>query len=111
MLGMAPSGFIALLAGWTVTEVGRQPWTVYGLLRTADSASPVGLPGVATSLAGFMVVYFIVFGAGLLFVLRLMARPPGPSDGQAPLQGVPMHGMAVTPVTGPDRQQAGEAAP
>jgi cytochrome d ubiquinol oxidase subunit I len=100
VLWMAPSGFIALLAGWTVTEVGRQPWTVYGLMRTADSVSPVGLPGVAASLAGFMVVYFIVFGAGLLFVLRLMARPPGPLDGELPLHGVGMHGLAVTPVTG-----------
>ena len=47
VLAMAPSGFIAAAAGWTVTEVGRQPFTVYGLLRTADSVSPVGLPGVA----------------------------------------------------------------
>ena len=64
VLAMAPSGFIALLAGWTVTEVGRQPFTVYGLLRTADSVSPIGLPGVAASLAAFVVVYSIVFGAG-----------------------------------------------
>src|SRR6202020_3380315 len=66
VLAMAPSGFIALLAGWTVTEVGRQPFTVYGLLRTTDSVSPVGLPGVAVSLAAIVVVYLIVFGAGLL---------------------------------------------
>ena len=76
VLAMAPSGFIALLAGWTVTEVGRQPFTVYGLLRTADSVSPVGLPGVAVSLAAFVVVYAIVFGAGFVFLLRLMRRPP-----------------------------------
>ena len=76
VLAMAPSGFIALLAGWTVTEVGRQPFTVYGLLRTADSVSPVGLPGVAASLAAFVVVYPIVFGAGLVFLLRLVRRPP-----------------------------------
>ena len=86
--------------------MGRQPWLVYGLLRTADSASPVGLPGVAASLAGFMVVYFIVFGAGLLFILRLMARPPGPTEGQAPLAGVQMHGVAVTPVVGADQSAA-----
>ncbi len=106
VLWMAPSGFIALLAGWTVTEVGRQPWIVYGLLRTANAASPVGLPGVAASLAGFMVVYFIVFGAGLLFILRLMGKPPGPSDGEVALEGVGMHGLAVTPVAGPDQQPA-----
>ena len=85
VLAMAPSGFIALLAGWTVTEVGRQPFTVYGLLRTADSVSPVGLPGVAASLAAFVVVYAIVFGAGFVFLLRLVRRPPtvgetGPPD-------------------------------
>ena len=50
MVAMAPAGFIALLCGWITTEVGRQPYTVYGLLRTSDSLSPIGLPGVATSL-------------------------------------------------------------
>ncbi len=73
---MAPAGFIALLSGWTVTEVGRQPFTVYGMLRTADSVSPIALPGVAVSLAGFAIVYFIVFGAGLVFLLRLMRSRP-----------------------------------
>ncbi|WCL54340.1 cytochrome ubiquinol oxidase subunit I [Gimibacter soli] len=74
---MAPSGFIAVLAGWVVTEVGRQPYTVYGLLRTADSLSPVEAPAVATSLAIFAVVYFIVFGAGTVYILRQMAERPG----------------------------------
>src|SRR5690606_38502926 len=48
-IAMAPSGFIAVLAGWVTTEVGRQPFTVYGLLRTADSASPIEAPAVGTS--------------------------------------------------------------
>jgi len=74
---MAPSGFIAVLAGWVVTEVGRQPYTVYGLLRTAESLSPVAAPAVATSLAIFAVVYFVVFGTGLVYILRLMAERPG----------------------------------
>lgn len=74
---MAPSGFIAVLAGWVVTEVGRQPYTVYGLLRTADSLSPVEAPAVATSLAIFAVVYFIVFGTGVVYILRQMAERPG----------------------------------
>ena len=73
---MAPSGLIAMLSGWVTTEVGRQPYTVYGQLRTIDSVSPIALPGVATSLAVFAVVYFVVFGAGVMIILRLMAKPP-----------------------------------
>ena len=77
---MAPAGFIAVLAGWTTTEVGRQPFSVYGMLRTVDSISPVALPAVATSLAAFVVVYFIVFGAGLIYILHLMDRPPSTGE-------------------------------
>ena len=94
---MAPSGFIALLAGWTVTEVGRQPFTVYGLLRTADSVSPVGLPGVATSLAAFVAVYAIVFGAGFLFLLRLARRAPTVGE-TGPEPGVPIRSAGITPI-------------
>lgn len=108
MLVMAPSGFVALLCGWITTEVGRQPYTVYGLLRTADSVSPIGLPGIAASMAGFAIVYFIVFGAGFVFLFRLvMKRPeagePGP-DARLPVRsagitpGVPAHLAHGTPV-------------
>lgn len=76
-IAMGPSGFIAVLAGWVTTEVGRQPFTVYGLLRTADSVSPIGLPGVSTSLIAFVIVYFIVFGAGVFYILRMMGKSPG----------------------------------
>ena len=96
VLAMAPSGFVALLAGWTVTEVGRQPFTVYGMLRTADSASPVGLPGVGASLAGFVVVYAIVFGAGFTFLLRLVRRPPVVGE-RGPEPGVPVRSAGITP--------------
>ena len=75
-LVMAPAPLAAMLCGWMTTEIGRQPYTVYGMLRTSDSVSPIGLPGVATSLAVFAVVYFVVFGAGLMVILRLMAKPP-----------------------------------
>ena len=75
-LVMAPSGLVAVLAGWVTTEVGRQPYTVYGLLRTAESASPLAAPAVATSLVAFVLVYFAVFGAGTWYILRLMSRPP-----------------------------------
>ena len=71
---MGPSGFVAVLAGWITTEVGRQPYTVYGLLRTADSVSPIDAPAVAASLVAFIVVYFAVFGAGIFYILRLMAH-------------------------------------
>jgi cytochrome d ubiquinol oxidase subunit I len=73
---MAPTGFVAVLAGWITTEVGRQPWTVYGLLATADSAAPLQAPAVASSLVAFVLVYFAVFGAGTFYLLRLMRRPP-----------------------------------
>jgi len=75
-LVMGPSGFVAVLAGWTVTEVGRQPYTVYNLLRTADSASPIDATAIAFSLAAFVVVYFFVFGAGVYYILRLMKSAP-----------------------------------
>lgn len=77
---MGPSGFIAVIAGWIVTEVGRQPYTVYGLLRTADSVSPIDAPAVATSLIAFIVVYFTLFGAGIHYILRQMSKPPASSE-------------------------------
>lgn len=91
---MAPSGFIAVLAGWVVTEVGRQPYTVYGLLRTSDSLSPIAAPAVATSLAVFAVVYFIVFGAGTAYIIRLMKAAPGdPGRGAPPKYPIRTAGM------------------
>lgn len=75
-LVMSPSGLVAVLAGWVTTEVGRQPFTVYGLLRTADSAAPLAAPAVGASLVAFVVIYFAVFGAGTFYILRLMSRPP-----------------------------------
>jgi cytochrome d ubiquinol oxidase subunit I len=75
-LVMGPAPIVAMLCGWMTTEIGRQPYTVYGVLRTADSMSPIALPGVATSLAVFAVVYFTVFGAGVMVMLRMMAKPP-----------------------------------
>lgn len=72
---MGPSGLVALLAGWVTTEAGRQPWTVYGLLRTTQSLSPVTAPAVAASLIAFVVVYLVVFSAGVAFLLRLLGGP------------------------------------
>jgi cytochrome d ubiquinol oxidase subunit I len=76
-LVMGPLGFVAVLAGWTTTEVGRQPWTVYGLMRTADSVPPSLTGGdVLVSLLGYMAVYLIIFPAGILVMLRMIRKGP-----------------------------------
>jgi cytochrome d ubiquinol oxidase subunit I len=93
---MSPSGFVAVLAGWITTEVGRQPYTVYGLLRTADSVSPIAAPAVATSLIAFIVVYFLVFGAGAFYILRLMAHAPAPDEPDV-AKGLPQRAAGITP--------------
>ena len=74
-MAMGPAGFVAVLAGWITTEVGRQPFTVYGLLRTSDSLAPVAAPAVAASLIAFIVVYFFVFGAGTWYIVSMMRKP------------------------------------
>ena len=92
---MGPAGFIAVLAGWITTEVGRQPYTVYGLLRTADSLAPVDAPAVAASLMAFVVVYFFIFGAGTFYILRMMnKRPATPRLG---LRDGPIRTAGITP--------------
>ena len=95
-LMMGPSGLVAVLAGWVTTEVGRQPWTIHGLLRTADSASPLAAPAVAASLLAFVVVYFAVFGAGVLYILKLMSKPPVLHEPPAP--NTPERAAGTTPV-------------
>lgn len=75
-IAMGPAGIVAVLAGWMTTEIGRQPWAVWGLLRTADAVTPHPVVDVAIGLAFFVVVYFVVFGAGILQVLRLIAHGP-----------------------------------
>ena len=76
---MSASGFVALLAGWWVTEVGRQPWVVYGLLRTADAVSPNLVAGeVLLSLGSYALVYAIIFGAGMWYLWRLLHKGPRP---------------------------------
>ncbi len=84
----APLGFVAVLAGWTTTEVGRQPWTVYGLLRTANSVSP-SLTGadVALSFAGYIVAYLIMFPAGGLLMARIVRRGFDQPSTDGPIEG------------------------
>lgn len=104
---MGPSGFAAVLAGWITTEVGRQPFVVYGLLRTADAASPLDAPAVAASLLAFILVYFTVFGIGVLYVLKLMAKAPQPGEYGVKRGDVgPIRTAGITP--GPTQNPGGE---
>lgn len=73
---MGPAGFVAVIAGWVVAEVGRQPYVIYGVLRTADAVSPVTPGVVSASLLAFILIYALIFSAGALYVLRLMAEGP-----------------------------------
>jgi cytochrome d ubiquinol oxidase subunit I len=70
------TGFVAVAAGWVVTESGRQPWTVYGQQRTVDATSPVAAPMIASSLALFVIVYAVVFATGIYYINRLIAKGP-----------------------------------
>ena len=92
-MALTPAGFIAVLAGWFVTEVGRQPWIVHGLLRTEDAASPVSGTPIAISLAAFTIVYIFVFGAGSYYILKLIGK--GPEDAGAPYGN---HGIEKPPI-------------
>ena len=96
-LVMGPSGFVAVIAGWITTEVGRQPYVIYGLMRTADARAPIDAPAVATSLVTFVIVYFIVFGAGVYYILKLMAHPPHP--GEPAEARAPIRTAGITPAS------------
>jgi cytochrome bd ubiquinol oxidase subunit I len=103
---MGPAGFVAVIAGWITTEVGRQPFTIYGLLRTSESVSPLAAPAVATSLIVFVIVYFAVFGMGTWYLLKLMSRAPQSHESDPP--NLPAHAAGITP--GP-ALAAGSTAP
>jgi cytochrome d ubiquinol oxidase subunit I len=92
-MALTPAGFVAVLAGWFVTEVGRQPWIVQGLMRTQDATSPVIGTSIAISLAAFIIVYVFVFGAGSYYILRLIGK--GPEDAQAAYGD---HGVEKPPI-------------
>ncbi len=111
---MGPSGFIAVIAGWVTTEVGRQPYTVYGLLTTAQSMSPIGAPAVAASLLAFVLVYFAVFGVGTWYILKLMATAPHEQEGGLSSQpGGPVRTAGITPgpTQNPTPRRGGEPLP
>ena len=77
-VAMGSSGFITLLAGWFTTEVGRQPWVIYGVMRTKDALSPVSAEQVGFTLIVFVVVYCVVFGVGIYYMFKLMNQGPQP---------------------------------
>ncbi|HVN00831.1 MAG TPA: cytochrome ubiquinol oxidase subunit I [Caulobacteraceae bacterium] len=95
---MGPAGFAAVVAGWITAEVGRQPWVVYGLMRTRDAVSPVGVHEVQASLLAFLAVYALIFSAGVLYILRLIAQGPeaGVAEPPAPT-GAPGSAFAAAP--------------
>ena len=95
MVLASPAGFIAVLAGWFTAEVGRQPWVVTGVLRTADAVSPVPAGSLVMSLILFVLVYGIVFGAGVYYIAKLVQRGPDETtpaleEGEADLSHRPM---------------------
>jgi cytochrome d ubiquinol oxidase subunit I len=75
-VAMGPAGIIAMLSGWMTTEIGRQPWVVYGVMRTADAASHHSALVLSASLLMFILVYFAVFGTGIIYLLKVVAVGP-----------------------------------
>jgi cytochrome d ubiquinol oxidase subunit I len=98
-VAMGPAGFVSVIAGWTVAEVGRQPYVVYGVLRTADAVSPVTRGEVSVSLVAFMSIYALIFGFGALYILRLMAGGPHARepDGAPVMVRPPGYALAAAP--------------
>lgn len=101
---MGPSGLIAILAGWFTTEVGRQPWIVYGLQRTSDAVSSHGEMHMSISLLVFIVVYSSVFGVGYAYMMRLIRKGPTKHAGTQqnrgdPVKRIPHHGYCLRSVS------------
>jgi cytochrome d ubiquinol oxidase subunit I len=92
-MALTPAGFVSVLAGWFVTEVGRQPWIVQNLMRTTDATSPVIGTSIAISLAAFIIVYVFVFGAGSYYILKLIGK--GPEEAEAAYGD---HGIEKPPI-------------
>ena len=93
-VAMGPAGLVAILAGWFTTEVGRQPWVIYGLMRTEDAVSGHSATHLSVSLAAFVTVYFIVFGTGINYIFKLIKKGPEGDVSHSPKGGP---GQARTP--------------
>jgi cytochrome d ubiquinol oxidase subunit I len=92
-MAMTPSGFVAVLAGWFVTEIGRQPYVVYGVMRTAEAVSPVMGSQIALSLLAFIFSYVFVFGAGSYYIIRIIGKGP-----RSPEKAYGAHGVKEPPL-------------
>ena len=90
------TGFVAVIAGWVVTESGRQPWVVQGILRTADATSPVATSAVLSTLMMFVMVYAIVFAMGIYYINRLIVRGPQGRAVEPPERGLPSRPMSAS---------------
>jgi cytochrome d ubiquinol oxidase subunit I len=99
-VAMGPAGIVAILAGWMTTEIGRQPWVVYGVMRTADGVAHHSAAALTTSLIVFVVVYFAVFGTGISYLLKLIAQ--GPDRGEGGLDPHPLRRAARPLSAAPD---------
>ncbi|WP_346829122.1 cytochrome ubiquinol oxidase subunit I [Pseudomonas abietaniphila] len=92
---MGPAGLIAMLSGWFTTEIGRQPWVVYGLMRTANASSNHSVGQLTITLVLFVVVYFMLFGTGFGYMMRLVRKGPKTHEGDDTPHGGP--GQKRTP--------------
>ncbi|WP_045834527.1 cytochrome ubiquinol oxidase subunit I [Hyphomicrobium sp. 99] len=97
-LWMGPTGLIAILAGWITTEVGRQPWVVYNVMRTAEGVSNHSVLALSISLCLFVVLYFVVFGVGLAYMLKIVAKGPD-EEGGAPHDGDNLYHRPARPIS------------
>jgi cytochrome d ubiquinol oxidase subunit I len=95
-------GFVAVIAGWTVTETGRQPWVVTGILRTADATSPVPAASIAVSLGLFVIVYAIVFAMGIYYINRLINKGPQGAAAEPPHSVMPQRPLSTALEAGRD---------
>lgn len=99
-MALTPSGFIALLAGWFVTEVGRQPYVAYGIIRTSEGVSPVLGEHVALSLLAFVVVYTMLFGAASYYIIKLIRAGVHTQE-----EGFESHSKIAAPFKDPTQQE------
>jgi cytochrome bd ubiquinol oxidase subunit I len=102
-MAMTPAGFVAVLAGWIVTEIGRQPYVVYGVIRTTKAVSPVIGSQLALSLLAFIFTYVFVFGAGSYYIIRLIGKGPGDSE-----KAYGTHGVKTPPLFTDSASEKGE---
>jgi cytochrome d ubiquinol oxidase subunit I len=107
-----PLGFIAVIAGWTTTEAGRQPWTVYGILRTRDSVTPsLTAANVGLSWLLYVLAYIVIFGAGFTLLRRLVRVGPSEATQGQDSELLPPESRAARPLSALSTKTASNAKP